>query len=519
MRKLILGLLLLITITGYSQKNQIQVLNNEKIIGKSLIDSSVINGFEYAFSDGIHETFLDTTTGFLTVQLRGLSKNGKWLNNAGDIVQYDIKNKKILWSKKIAYQSSNLQQFSKTMIYTVANKSYCLDINSGNELWEVKNNIYFVDPVDNIGIGYKFKSSTGYSNELEGIDLKNGNILWKRDLNREYGWNEVFYTNDTTMFVVAAGLHAMNIKTGKGWDYNTITGKKDYTGTAAANVVGVAAGLLTGTFVMSTGHNLVRDLVSNSIVDSSNIYFASKEQLVKIDKQSGEIIWKSSFPNDLASKSSIFMNDSVIFMINKGMAFIGYRELDFGKPFFAAFDRQTGKQIFLSLIDVKDDPILSFQIHGKEIFLVFKNRIMKFSMETGNLNAEKDFPNGSYGELKYFVGNQVFITNQNGELVSLPESDTTQVFVFTSQGKTLSIDSNLNITKTIEYEDLNIYYLRTKDFKFIAKDKNTLIVNNEGKRIAQIEVTSSAFMIGNSIYDTQDKSFITLDLKEIIKNK
>jgi len=518
MRKILLGLSLLITLTGFSQKNQIQVLSNEKILGKSLVDSSVIKGFEYVFSDRIHETFIDTTTGFLTVQLRGLRKE-KWLSNTGNIIQYDIKNQKVLWSKKIAYQSSNLQQFSKTMIYTVANKSYCLDIETGNELWEVKNNIYFVDPIDNIGIGYKFKNSTGYSNELEGIDLKNGNIVWKRDLNREYGWNDVFYTNDSTMIVVAAGLHAINIKTGKGWDYNTITGKKDYTGTAAANAVGVGLGLLTGTFVMSTGHNLVRDLVSNTIIDSSNIYFASKEQLVKIDKQSGEILWKFPFSNDLASKSSIFMNDSVIFMINKGMAFMGYRQLDFGKPFFAAFDRQSGKQIFLSLINVKDDQILSYQIQNREIFLVFKNRIAKYSMETGNMITEKDFPKDNFGELKYFVGNQVFITNQNGDLMSLPQSDSTKVFVFTSQGKTLSIDGELNISKTIEYDELSIYYLRTKDYKFIAKEKKTLIINNVGKRIAEIDVTSNAFMIGNTLYDTQDKNFITIDLREMIKNE
>ncbi len=519
MRKILFGLSLLITLTGFSQKSQIQVLSNERTLGKSLVDSSSIDGTEYVFSDRIHETFLDTTTGFLTAQLRGVSKNGKWLDHAGHIVQYDLKNQKPLWSKKIAYESSNLQQFSKTIIYSVANKSYCLDINTGNELWEVKNNIYFVDPIDNIGIGYKYKSSTGYSNELEGIDLKNGNVIWKRDLNRDYGWNDVFYTNDSTMIVVAAGLHAININTGKGWDYHAITGKKDYTGTAAANALGVAAGLLTGTFMMTTGHNLVRDLVSNTLTDSSNIYFASKEQLVKIDKQSGAILWKYPFPNDLASKSAIFMNDSVIFMINKGMAFMGYRQLDFGKPFFAAFDRQSGNQIFLSLIFVKDDPILSFQIQNREIFLVFKNRIAKYSMDTGDLIAEKDFPKENVEELKYFVGNQVFITDQNGDLISLPQSDSTKVFVYTGQGKILSIDGELIVTKTIEYADLSIYYLRTNDLKFIAKDKKTLVINNTGQRIAEIDATSNAYMIGNTLYDTQGTSFIAIDLNKMIKKE
>lgn len=517
MRKIIIGFLLLVSSVAFGQKD-FQILHNEKIVGKRLIDSTEIKGTEYVFPERIHETFLDTTNGFLTVQLRGLRKE-KWLSNKGNILQYDLNNKNLLWSKKIAFQTSNLQQFSNTMIFTVANKSNCLDIRTGNEIWEVKNNIYYVDPVDNIGIGYRFKSSTGYSNELEGINLKSGNVIWKRDLNREYGWNDVFYINDSTMIVVAAGLHSININSGEGWDYNTITGKKDYTGTAAANAVGVAAGLLTGTFVMSTGHNLVRDVVSNSLVDSSFIYFASKEQLTKINKQTGEIAWKYPFPNDLASKSSIFMNDSVVFIVNKGFAFMGYRQLDFGKPFIAAFDRETGQQKYLTLINEKKDPILGFQILQDEVYLVFKNRIARYSTKTGSQIIAKEFPEDNYGDLKYFVGNQVFVTNENDDLVSLPQSDTSKVFVFTNQGKTLSVDNQLNVTDTLGYEDLSIYYLRTANLKFIAKGKQTLIIDNDGKRIAEIEATTNAFLVGETLYDKRDNSFISIDLKEIIKDE
>ncbi|MDK2842903.1 MAG: hypothetical protein PWQ17_2409 [Anaerophaga sp.] len=517
MRKIIIGFSLLVSSVTFGQKD-FQVLHNEKIVGKSLIDNTEIKGTEYVFPERIHETFLDTTNGFLTVQLRGLRKE-KWLSNKGNILQYDLNNKNILWSKKIAYQTSNLQQFSNTMIFTVANKSNCLDIRTGNEIWEVKNNIYYVDPGNNIGIGYRFKNSTGYSNELEGIDLKNGNVIWKRDLNREYGWNDIFYTNDSTMIVVAAGLHSININSGKGWDYNTITGEKDYTGTAAANAVGVAAGLLTGTFVMSTGHNLIRDVVSNSLVDSLYIYFASKEQLSKIDKQTGEIAWKYTFPNDLASKSTIFMNDSAIFMINKGCAFMGYRQVDFGKPFIAAFNRKTGEQKYLTLINVKKDPILAFKILQDEVYLVFKNRIAKYSIKTGSQIIEKEFSQDNYGDLKHFVGNQVYVTNENDHLESLTQSDTSKVFVFTDQGKILSVDSQLNVTDTIDYEDLSIYYLRIADLKFIAKDNQTLIIDNYGKRIAEIEATTNAFLSGETLYDKRDNSFIAVDLREIIKNE
>ena len=58
------------------------------------------------------------------------------------------------------------------------------------------------------------------------------------------------------------------------------------------------------------------------------------------------------------------MNDSVIFMINKGMAFMGYRQLDFGKPFIAAFDRQSGKPNILFINKCKRGP--DFKLSDKK---------------------------------------------------------------------------------------------------------------------------------------------------------
>lgn len=142
----------------------------------------------------------------------------------------------------------------------------------------------------------------------------------------------------------------------------------------------------------------------------------------------------------------------------------------------------------------------------------------KYSLATGSLLAEKDVPTEDFGELKYFVGDQVFINNQNGDFVSLPQSDSTHVFVFTSQGKALSLDGGLEVSKTIEYDDLSVLYLRTKELKFIAKDKKTLVVNNLGKRVAEIDVSSNTNLIGHTLYDTQDDRFITMDLRQIIQS-
>ncbi len=259
--------------------------------------------------------------------------------------------------------------------------------------------------------GYKYRVGDQLSDKLEGIDLKTGDVLWKRELSREYAWNNVFYLNDTTLLAVAAGLHTIHLKNGSGWDYNTVTGDKDYSVTNTANALGAVAGVLTGTFVISTGYNLVRDLVSNVLADSTDLYFASKEKLARVDKNTGEVIWSFPFPQNLPSKSVIFANDSLIYMINKGSAFMGYRQLSYGKPFLAAFNKNSGKQRFFSIIDVKDDPILGFQQVDDVFYLVFKNRVAKYSSKNGNLIQDKEFPEDEFGELSiknnimsYFVG-------------------------------------------------------------------------------------------------------------------
>ena len=43
----------------------------------------------------------------------------------------------------------------------------------------------FYYPSHNIGVGYK-----GDKNTLEGHNFKTGRLVWKREINREYSWND-----------------------------------------------------------------------------------------------------------------------------------------------------------------------------------------------------------------------------------------------------------------------------------------------------------------------------------------
>ena len=99
--KYLFGLLLLISIKSTSQSTNIKVLKNKKVIGENFLTHSEISATVYSFPDNIYRSQIDTSSDLLTIQLRGLSKNGKWMKNNGKVVLYDLINNNVKWFQEI----------------------------------------------------------------------------------------------------------------------------------------------------------------------------------------------------------------------------------------------------------------------------------------------------------------------------------------------------------------------------------------------------------------------------------
>lgn len=58
-------------------------------------------------------------------------------------------------------------------------------------------------------------------------------------------------------------------------------------------------------------------------------------------------------------------------------------------------------------------------------------------------------------------------------------SDTSKYYLFTSKGKILALDKDLNICGQFDIEQLYVDYLNTKDYQFIAKGNSTTILDKK----------------------------------------
>jgi hypothetical protein len=500
--KLILAtLFFLLTVVSVYAQSDLQIVHDQKVLGKNLQNNSDISGVAYVFPERIEHFYIDTLSNLMTVQLRGVTKNEKYLNNSGNVLVYDLVNKNVKWSQKMNYSQDNILQRKDMMIRISRLKSYCINVENGENKWDIQNQINYIDTRQNIGIGYKSTAFAGF-NTLEGIDLKTGEALWKKTLNGKYEWNSnfsrifmwdgAFRLNDSTTVIVIRGLHGINLKTGKGWDYDAVTGTFDYRG-------------------------YISGLFSNILVDSTSIFMASKTKITRLDYD-GKIKWTQPLPVDSTSSSSIFIKDSLLCMVNKGYGISGYSQKFDGKPYLATYDLKTGNQHLLTVIEGKKQQINGFKVNKDAILLVFKNRVSKYSLIDGSLITEKTFVLDSLKELTTFTGGLVYI-KADATYKSLESIDSTKNYLWTEAGKLLKLNEKLEVMNEVDVKQIYLCYLKTKDYRFIAKENETIVLDKAGKIVAELQVSANAKLIGSKLYDRQKQNFIEIDVAELMKGQ
>ena len=499
-----------------AQPSKIKVTYNEHPIGKVTHTQKEIVAKEYVFPKRIHNIYVDTLSGYITIKLRKLSKNGKVLDISGVVLVFDPLTKTVKWDKKMEFTSTDIQPYQNFMTETSGNKLIALNIENGDKRWTIKNDLYYIDQQQNIGIGYKYLGLTGNLHTLEGINLSTGETLWEKELNRSYGWNKIMTLNDSTLLIAASGLHTLNLNTGSGWDYTTVTGKKDYTETIAKNAVGVTLGVLTGTFITTSGNNLVRDVVSNVILDSSYLYIASKETVSKLHKDSGQLLWTHPLSEDLTSTSFLVLRDQMLCMVNTGYAYMGGKRIDFGRPFLLGLDPETGDQRYTTLISEVNDPINDVKIEHDTVVITFKNRITKYNLRDGTELLSKPINTEDLGELRSFAGDRLYTKIDDTSFRPLQLVDTTTYYIHTTGSKILAIDTHFNVTQVFDYDQLYYQYGQLNPFKLLVKDGQTFLLDEQNNERAILNISHHTLSNGSTLYNYNDQSLRIIDLSPLL---
>ena len=483
-------------------------VTKDTVVGKAS-DGNDIVAKCYQPQHKIYRWHWDGFSDNLLLELRHTNKKGTSFKNEGSLVMIDLDDKSVKWSRNVNYNNSQTKQQGRHLFLSEKKRNLCLDPETGNILWENKNTFYFIDPKLNIGVGYPLQSM---SNNLSAVDLSNGNTLWTQPVDRTRGWNDAYMLTDSMLLVAVNGIQALELPTGKGWSYKAATSQKKIGKMIATNAAGILLGVLTGTVMYQTNPDEVTEMVSNMLIDEENtVVLASRDRISRVGN-SGEILWSTPLPEKITSKSSLFLKDSVVYMINRGYAFHNGGFSTVGDPYFAAFNLNDGTQRYLNMIPEKKEFVRNFQVINDELFLVFENKIAAYSLAKGSPLTEKTIDLEKGEQLDAFVESGIYVLQGDSTFMDLAAAYPEQNLIMTSGNRVISLTDSLETVITYDKKDIFKKTIDNGNYKFLTNDeKEFTVCDYSGKALMKFQAPPNMFMTNNKLYAFDKDLFWELD--------
>lgn len=483
-------------------------------IGKNLQRDTEIKAEEYDFDQYLQDIHIDSALNILTLHLVNVNKKKTFLKNSGQIANYDLRNKQKLWSQEINFSQYQIKYVENLLLYQQIRRGEIKTLQTGHT---IQSNdlclIYFNHPAT-IGIGFSRNAEGNPKNKLVGWAIYSGQELWQRPIQLSRGIDRIIPLTDTTILLEASGLHQVNLNTGKGWSYTSKTSKKEVGKALGIGALGIVSGILTGVAVVPTRINVISGYRSNLITESTGYYMAFREELVNLSLQ-GEVIWQASLPQNVITSSSIFVQDSVLYLLNHGSLKSGNRVIS-GLPFLTAYQKTTGRQLYNTVLGNEQNPVIDFQLKHDTLNILFERELKKYALPDGHLISSYRQIADSIKDFKFFLSPAVCtsIGNSYHSLIPLNPSD---YFLATQNNQVIHLDPDLEYQEFIPRSKLFPCILTYKGHRFLGGIGKTIVIDPQGKAIAELDITiNNPILNGSDLYCTQNYTLQIIDLKQFI---
>ncbi|HHU25489.1 MAG TPA: PQQ-binding-like beta-propeller repeat protein [Bacteroidales bacterium] len=527
---------------------------SDSTIGTSYTTGGPVVATRYEVNGKLFQWHWDGYSNNLLLELKEPGHREGSFRNRGTLNMVDLKTKSVKWSRPMNFNSSEAKLMGDYCFYAEKKRNHRLHPETGEVMWKNRNEFYFIDPVLQIGVGYPLQS---LSNRLTAVDLSTGKELWKKNVNRQSGWDDAYMLNDNTLLISVDGLQAINLTSGHGWRYKASTFHKEIGKMIGFNAINIVFALLFDIYFWQNEPDTYSDMVSNMLIDPhENILLASKNRITKVN-HSGEIQWSTPLPEKKTSKSSIFLVGSRVFMINRGHALYNRGFVTKGTPYFASFDLQSGKQLFLETITQNNEFVHTFQAVNDWLFVAFEGRIAAFSLSDGSKITEKTMVLHEGELLDQFVQAGIYRTSTDNKIGGKNESENIKGsginygnkkesgkgnrignskangsekeivfkelssdypnhnFIMTSKGRLFVLTDNLDIVRIYEKSDLYHEVAGNGRFTLVSNNGVDLtLLDNSSAPVAAIKASDELFINGDKLYFFDKDSFWEVDLAQ-----
>lgn len=485
-------------------------------IGKRT-DGSELKALCVQFKERIQSVSLDPSKEYLCLNFRETSSSGKYLKNKGEVGLYRISDGKLMWRTPVNYFTTRVTCTAAGVLFTSANKTWLLDKQTGTEKW--KNTFYPVYRDDSLDVLLGYKTPT--SGKLRAVKLSNGMQLWETKISHECGWDQVYPLEGAKRLIVADELCKLDLLTGENEMYEAKTGVVDVKGAllqGLAAVAGAAAGaaITGGAFAYSyvpMSNNVISGLVSNVCILDSCYYMADRRNVVCLDTGLHPI-WSYELPDKKASRSTLFMRDDNLYMLNYGFGLkSGTNKTKSGRPFIAAFNSKSGEPLFFNQLSLKKDMVEDALITQEAAYMLFDDGL-SYQELTDSLVNITPWDTERHGKLQALLSDTLYVYHPDEQNFMPLAFDGVNCPVYTDQGKIYVVDKELQIREEHQADLVYIPYIKMHDYLLVGRDNDYWVIHKLGMPVAHILVpVRDLTSVGNKLLILTPKNkLLYLDL-------
>ncbi len=489
----------------------IQEMSNYEPVGRNLLNQREVIAFKETFDVTIQRADFDSVTNTVLLTLKDEVEKDEKIVDSGicHAVFFDLEHNELKWRKKY-YRNEELYIKRGPMVFKVKeNDFFLVDAETGEEQFKIGTGMWpvYFNTEEGWMICMTGMKGLGSRRNLCRIDLKSKSKIWERDVKSAQEFEMATKLNDSTLLFVGNGLYSVDINNGEGWRLET----------NMQEISNENYGL----------YSLVSSVrvCSNPFVDGSDIYIAGIKRLIKTDRN-GKELWHARLPEQKTSLSRLFATKDYLLMVNMGYAPHSYSFYytylgKWGKPFLAAYDKKTGKNVYMHERKKYVDFIKDVEFRDDDaLFLLFADKeghqsVEKYQANTGALMGRKEVAPvviQSSGRMNAFVGSDVCVKKDN-KFVHLVEMDTVGVYVVCDNG-VLHLDGGLKSTDFISFNDLFVYNGKYGDLRFYSHGKETVVVDGEDREVATLDFPD-VFCTESQIYSIKDKSLYVINKEQL----
>jgi outer membrane protein assembly factor BamB len=477
-------------------------------LGISAISVSTINAKTYTFSYPVYRAVADSAMKQLIVSVRQKDATGRAYTSRG--YHFEVRSNDSIGGL-LEDNKLDIELAGDKLIFSNEKKSSLFNREFGYEQFEFPARLIQCFPKSDAGLIYNPSVKATGDVPLSLVNLKDGHIIWLADIPSAQNWNDIRTLNDSVILVAAGGIQAIHVKHGLLWSHHLSTSLKT---TKALTYSSFQAPTFQKYFhpvITSTEEGFVWQLSSGILVSSNKIFYASRKKLLSLDS-AGNKLWGNDLSESQLSSCLLFDFGQNVLLLNPGIALYNQNEIQYGKPFVAAYKKTDGEEMLNEELDMMPNIADFMQIKDGMVF-ANKDKVMKLQSDLKVMTLI-ELGENRYGKFLEFVNGDEYFVEKEGFYVPLNFINDNVVYFKTDHGKVFGIDKN---EIEYEYHFTELYKLNTTvgGKKLISQKNKTLLISPNFELLCTFSTGESAYSINDRIYFTAENKLYIVNLADL----